>query len=176
MTNSTAFKPYLWRLGLVTLLSIISVAVFNEIVHALLKDPSDRFPTTIQLVIPAGTAEKVAAGQDEPILQEDMVYVAGDTLVVQNQDVVSHQLGPLWVPAGASARLVLDRAENLLYTCSFEVDRSMGLDVRQPTTMVTRLVALAVAAPTVTALLFFYSLVIFPVGGRPGHQAVPENR
>jgi hypothetical protein len=176
MTNLGPYKPYLWRLGLVAVISIVSVAVFNEIVHAMLKDPSDRSSTIIQLVIPPGTAEKVASGQDEPILPKDMVFVAGDTLVVNNQDTASHQLGPLWVPAGASASLVLDRAENLVYSCSFQSTRYMGVDVRQPTTMVTRLTALAVAAPTVAALLFFYSLVLFPVGESPRRQSAPANR
>ena len=87
----------------------------------------------------------------------------GDVLEVENRDNVSHQLGPIWVPPGSTGSLVMERANNFAYSCSFQPSRYLGLDVREPTTMGTRFIALSFAAPTMTALAFLYSLLVFPV-------------
>ncbi len=75
---------------------------------------------------------------------------------------MSHQLGPVWVPPGASARLEMKQAEQIAHTCSFQATRYLGLDVRQPSTLGTRLTALAVAAPTMTSLFFCLQFTVFP--------------
>lgn len=167
MKKPNPFRPYLVRLGLILVLSIVFVAIFNEAVFLLQKDQFDRAPQTIELVIPAGTADRVEAGEDNPTLPAEMVFVLGDTLLVRNEDTTSHQLGPVWVPAGATASLVMGEAAKLAYSCSFSTSRYLNLDVRQPTTLGTRLTALILAAPTMTALLFIYSLLAFPVGSKP---------
>ena len=60
-------------------------------------------------------------------------------------------------PAGATASLAMDIPEKLTYSCSFSPTRYLNLDVRQPTTIVTRIIALTVAVPTLSALVFLYS-------------------
>ena len=67
-----------------------------------------RPPREVVLTIPAGTAEKVARGEQPPSIPLDMVFVVGDTLVVKNEDVVDHKLGQLWIPASSSAQLSLN--------------------------------------------------------------------
>lgn len=172
MKKSNPLRPYLLRLGLILALSIAFVAIFNEAVFLLQKDQHDRSPQTIELVIPAGTAARVEAGEDDPAIPEEMVFVMGDTLLVRNEDSASHQLGPVWVPAGATASLAMGEAAKLAYSCSFSTSRYLNLDVRQPTTLGTRLTALILAAPTMTALLFLYSLLVFPVDGKkPKNEA-----
>ena len=160
---SFRLRPYVVRLLVVLGLSLVFVTLFNEAVYLLQKDQSDRAPKTIELVIPAGTARQVEAGEKVVSIPSEISFVVGDVLEVKNMDDVNHQLGPVWVPPGASARLEMKQAEKMAYTCSFQTTRYLGLDVRQPTTLGTRLTALAVAAPTMTSLLFVYSLLVFPV-------------
>jgi hypothetical protein len=157
------YRPYLIRLLITALISLAFTILFNEGSYLLQREQYDRAPKTVQLVIPAGTAEKIAAGQAEPSITEEMVFVVGDTLEVKNEDSTNHQLGPLWVPAGGTAKMVMETANQYAYSCSFEPSRYLGLDVRQATTYMTRITALSIAAPTMTALVFIYSLLIFPL-------------
>ena len=158
-----SFRPYINRLVIVFLISVALATLFNEGAYYLQKEKYDRAPQTIELKIPAGTAARVEAGEDVPAIPQEMVFVLGDTLQVTNQDSVSHQLGPVWVPAGGTASLVMKQADKFAYSCSFATSRYLGLDVRQPTTLGTRLTALGLAAPTMTALFFIYSVLIFPI-------------
>ena len=163
MKEKNKFRPYLIRLGLVFGISVILVFVFNEVVYRIQKSEYDRAPKTIQLVIPEGTADQVEAGVDVASIPSELVFVLGDVLEVKNQDSVSHQLGPIWVPPGATGSLVMERVNNFAYSCSFQTTRYLGLDVREPTTLGTRLIGIGFAAPTMTALVFIYSLLVFPV-------------
>lgn len=163
MTASQKARPYIKRLVIVGLFCILFVVAFNEIVFLFQKGEHDRAPKTIQIFIPAGTSERIKGDDFEPLIDENQVFVMGDVLEVINQDTVSHQLGPIWVPAGSSSKLSLDQADNFSFACSFEPDQYLGLDVRQATTLATRLLAISLAAPTMTALIYLYSLVLVPV-------------
>ncbi len=153
------------RIVIVLVLSILLVGAINEGAFLLLKENNDRAPQTVELVIPDGTAEQIAAGEAVPSIPEEMVFVRGDVLQVINQDRVDHQLGPIWVPAGSSGSLVLDQAEKFAYRCSFQTSRYLGLDVRVGTTFNSRIQALLLAAPPTAVFLFIYSLLIFPIRG-----------
>jgi len=173
-------RPYLIRLGIVTVISLVFAVVFNEATYALQKTPTDRAPKTIQLVIPAGTAEKIAAGDPALTIPVEMVFVVGDILEVVNQDSANHQLGPIWVPTGASASLVMNQVEKVSYTCSFQSEKYLGLDIRPSTTISTRFTALFLTVPTLAALIFLYSLAAFPVDGKksskPQDRSVPDTQ
>jgi hypothetical protein len=82
---------------------------------------------------------------------------------VSNQDTVAHTFGPLYVPAGSSASLTLDQAENLSYTCSFQPTQAFGLDVHEPLTLSTRLQGILLAGLPMGILLAVYSLVAWPL-------------
>jgi hypothetical protein len=136
--------------------------VISEIAFRALRRDTDREPTTVELVIPAGTSDRITAGEVVPEIPKNMVFMIGDTLLVHNEDSANHQLGPVWVPAGSSASLVLDTAENYTYSCSFTSDQYLGLDVRQRVTASTRVQAvIAVGIPT-AAMLAIYSFILFP--------------
>jgi hypothetical protein len=156
-------SPIARRLLLSMLVGIALAWAMSEVAFALLSDSSDHVPQRVELVIPAGTADRVAKGQAAPSLPADLVFVVGDTLVVQNHDTVSHQLGPVWVPPGASASLALGQASKYSYACSFQPSRYLGLDVRSRVTLTTRLLALVLAGPPMGVLIGLYSLVIRPV-------------
>lgn len=163
MSKQSRFRPYLVRLLLVSAISLVFVTAFNEISYLIQKDKHDRAPQTIQLIIPAGTSQRVEAGEDVPDIPPEMVFVLGDVLEVKNEDSVPHQIGPIWVPPASTGRLVMEQADKLSYSCSFQTSRYLNLDVRQPTTLGTRLAALALSAPTMASLLFIYSLLVYPV-------------
>lgn len=135
----------------------------SEASFAFLRSEAGRAPSRIELVIPAGTAEKIARGEAQEAIPLNMVFVSGDVLVVKNEDNQTHTLGPLLIPAGASASLSLDQAENLSMSCSFQPSQYMGLDVREPVTFATRLYGLFFAGVPLGVLLGLYSFVIWPL-------------
>lgn len=154
------------RLLILLAISVVAVFLVSELSYRLLREENSRAPGIIQLLIPNGTAQMVADGYREPSIPEDMVFVVGDTLVVENQDSVDHQLGPLWIPAGKSASLPMGEAMNFSYSCSFQLSQYLGVIVREPVTWSSRLGAIALAAPPTMIFLFVYSLVVRPLKPR----------
>jgi hypothetical protein len=151
------------RIGIALVLGLVIAWGIAEASFVILREKSDHAPQRIELVIPAGTADKVAAGQAVPSIPADIVFVVGDTLVVKNEDSVSHQLGPIWVPPGTSASLNLDQVNDYSYTCSFQPSRNLGLDVRPRVTWTTRIVAVLLAGIPTGAMIAVYSFVVFPL-------------
>lgn len=57
----------------------------------------DREPVTYRYVIPAGTGERIAAGEEVEIVPARLVVRVGDRLLLRNKDDVQHHMGPLVV-------------------------------------------------------------------------------
>lgn len=157
MTSTTILK----RIGISLLLGLLIGAAINEFTFVFLKE-SARPPQEIVLTIPKGTAEQVARGEQPPTLPEEMIFVVGDTLVVKNEDVVDHKLGPLWIPANSSAQLSLGEIQNLAFECSFQPGNYFGLDVREPLTIGTRFFGILYSGLPMAILIALYSFVITP--------------
>ncbi len=174
MNSGSTLKKGFIRLIITLFISMALVWVGSEVAFYFLKENTDRVPEQIELVIPAGTADKVATGEPVPSIPDEMTFVLGDTLIVKNEDSVDHQLGPLWIPPRSKASLVLDAADRYAYSCSFQTSRYLGLNVKQPTTWQTRLVALGYTVPATTAFLFIYSLALWPINPKPKKPAQPE--
>jgi hypothetical protein len=149
------------RIILSFLLGMLVAAVSTEISYQVLKR-ENRAPQQVELVIPAGTAQDIANGQAPPSIPQDLSFVVGDTLVVVNQDEVDHQLGPLWIPAGTSASLNLDMEENYSMECSFQPAKFLGMDVRQPVTLGTRITGILFAGLPLGTLFALYSILLAP--------------
>ena len=141
---------------------LISIGI-NEFTFFFLKSAAGRGPQRIELVIPSGTADRIAKGQPNPSIPTNMVFVAGDTLVVKNQDVADHRLGPLFIPSGTTASLVLQDANNYSFQCSFQPSQVFGLDVQEPVTSETRIYGILIGGIPLGLMLGFYSLVIWPL-------------
>lgn len=156
MSENTTFRKILvsMLIGLV-----IGVAV-GEIPFIFQRETA-RQPKTVTITIPPGTAERVALGEKPPSIPENMVFVVGDVLVVENNDSADHKLGPLWIPAHTSAQLALSQKENLAYECSFQPGKYFGLDVRDPLTMGTRIYGILYAGIPLGILIALYSFA-FP--------------
>jgi hypothetical protein len=166
-TSRSTIKKGLVRLALCLAVALALVWVGSEIAYFFLRADTDRPPQEIELVIPPGTAARVEAGEPVPAIPDEMTFVLGDTLVVRNNDLVDHQLGPLWIPPQTRSSLVLDAAQRYAYSCSFKTSRYLGLNVKQATTWQTRLVALGFAVPPTTMFFFIYSLVLWPLNPDP---------
>ena len=140
---------------------VVLALLISEGAYLFSKDRLERGPQKIELVIPRGTADRVGAGEPDPSLPADMRFIQGDTLVVKNEDSTSHQLGPIWVPAGSTGSLSLDTANEYSYECSFEVSHYLGVDVRPQVTWRTRLTAIMLLGLPTIGLFLVYSFVFY---------------
>jgi len=150
------------RILLSILFGLLIGVMVSEVPFLFLRETA-RPPREILLTIPAGTSDQIARGEQPPSIPENMTFVVGDRLVVANEDVVAHKLGPLWIPANSSAQLSLDQEENLAYECSFQPGKYFGLDVREPLTPKTRLFGIVYVALPMAILFALYSLVATPL-------------
>ncbi len=137
---------------------VVGVAI-SEITFIFLHQYA-RPPKVISLVIPLGTAERVALGETPPTIPNSMDFVVGDTLLIENKDTANHELGPLWIPAGTSAKLSLDAVQSYAYSCSFQPGKYFGLDVHEPLTLSTRLYGILFSSIPSGALIALYSLIM----------------
>ena len=154
-------KALVIRFLIAMALGIILSGLVSEFAFRFLGNTTSRAPKQVALVIPAGTAEKVAQG--EVVLPEEQIFVVGDTLVVRNEDKIAHTLGPLFIPSGSSASLKLDQPENMVFACSFEPTQYYGLDVREALTASTRIEGILIAGIPMGFLLALYSLILLPL-------------
>ena len=155
-------KIILRRIGISMLLGLIIGTVVSEVSYLFLQEVN-RPPERVEIVIPEGTAARVARGESPPTIPDEMTFVLGDTLVVNNQDVTDHELGPLWIPPGTSASLQLDQVEEYAFICTFQPTKYLGVDVREPLTLWTRLGGILLAGLPLGALFSVYSLVAWPL-------------
>jgi hypothetical protein len=166
--------PFFRRFILLAIFSALLVWDMSELAYYFTRDENSRAPMNIELVIPSGTALRVAAGEPVPAIPDEMVFVTGDVLVVKNEDQVDHQLGPLFIPKGSNASLPLGSAEAITYTCSFQTSKYLGLEVRDAVTWISRLGALWYGTPPTLMFLLVYSFVIAPI--KPLKKTVEEPR
>jgi hypothetical protein len=155
-------QQILRRIGLSLLAGLLIGFLISEISFQFLKE-SSRAPETIELVIPPGTAEKIARGEAPPDIPTEMTFVIGDVLLVRNQDSTDHQLGPLWIPANSSASLNLDEVNNWVFSCSFQPSSYLDLDVQEAVTLGTRIGGIIFSGLPMSAIIALYSLIVWPL-------------
>lgn len=153
------FNILIKRLVISLAIGLALGAAISEIPFLFLQETA-RPPQEIVLTVPHGTAEQVTRGEQPPTIPTDMVFVVGDVLVVKNEDVVDHKLGPLWIPANSSAQLPLGQEESLAFECSFQPGNYFGLDVREPLTTGTRVFGILYAGLPMGILIALYSFVM----------------
>ena len=166
MVQKSILNKIARRLVICSLIALVFVFAISEIAFRFQRDRVPRDPQTVNLVIPSGTADRIAAGEPVPSIPDEFKFLVGDILTVENQDEIDHQLGPVWVPPGTSASLVLEEVNNFAYACSFKPSRYLGIYVRQATTLATRFTALILAVPPTAMILLVYSLLIYPLEGK----------
>ncbi len=107
------------------LIGVISVVSWITVGGGVLRPPQ-----RIEFVIPQGTAQRVQAGEAVPSIPAKSVFVIGDVLVIRNEDVANHQLGPFWIPAKSTLSVPLNQAQSFSYLCTIHPSGSIGLEVR----------------------------------------------
>jgi hypothetical protein len=141
------------------LIGLVLGVILNEVTFLFLGETA-RPPKVVDLVIPKGTAERVALGEAPPTIPDSMKFVIGDTLLVKNEDVADHELGPLWIPAGTSASLLLDTAQSYTYACSFQPGKYFGLDVHEALTLGTRIYGILFSGIPLGGLIAVYAIIM----------------
>jgi hypothetical protein len=161
--QKTIFAALL-RIAICLLIGIAGGWLISEGSYQLNKVPGTRDePRQVELIIPAGTSAKLAKGEAVVDIPTKMTFVEGDVLVVRNQDSVSHQLGPVWVPPQSSGVLQIQEANTYSYSCTFEKSKILGLEVLPRLTIGSRVQGvLAVALPS-AVMLTLYSFLVFPL-------------
>jgi hypothetical protein len=137
-------------------------AVMSEIAFYFLDTGETRPPQTIVLTISAGTAARVAQGLADPNLPSSINFVLGDKLLVVNNDVVVHELGPLLVPPQSSATMQLNSPSTSAVSCSFLPSKYLGLAIGSPLDSSTRLVGILEAGVPMGLLFALYALFATP--------------
>ena len=153
------FDILIKRLVISLVVGLVFGAAISEIPFLFLQETA-RPPQEIVLIIPIGTAEQVSRGEQPPSIPADMTFVVGDVLVVKNDDLVDHKLGPLWIPANSSAQLPLGQVESLAFECTFQPGNYFGLDVHEPLTAATRIFGIMYAGLPMGILIALYSFIM----------------
>lgn len=142
----------------------------SELSFQALTRNTEREVEDLYITVPSGTAERVEKGYPVPSIPESMVFFEGDRIIVQNNDVVSHELGPIWVPAGSSGILTLEKPQSYSLSCSFQPSKVMGLEVRPRLTNNVRFQGtLAIALPS-GILIWLFSLIALPLNSQNNQE------
>ena len=150
------------KLVLRLLYSLILAFIFGFI----LTKNTEREVEIYNIKIPEGTSERVGKGFPIPSIPESMIFFEGDKIIVRNDDTVSHQLGPIWVPAGSTGTLILEKPQTYSLACTFQPSKLMGLEVRPRLTNNIRFQGiLAIGLPS-GILVWLFSIVIFPLDSK----------
>jgi hypothetical protein len=136
-------------------------------------DPTSRPTQEMELVIPPGTADRVAAGETPPSIPTGLKLATGDTLIVRNQDSVAHQLGPMWIPPGTTGRLVFPHTLVGRYACSFTPVKYFGIEVEPRLNTFERFVFVLVSGVPFAAVFVLISLFFWFVPRGPSTPGTP---
>jgi hypothetical protein len=163
-------KALLIRFLICIAVGILIAVPLSELGFYMQGNLTSRPAKTIVLDIPSGTSAKVAQGTS--VLPQDLTFVLGDTLVVNNHDSIAHTLGPLFIPPGSSASLTLNHIGSLSYVCSFQPTKYQGLNVVDSLTLATRLEGIFIAGFPLGILFALYSLILMPLKNPPPNLGV----
>jgi hypothetical protein len=154
------------RILISLVIGLVGAWIVSEASYQLNKDPEARDEANrVELVIPSGTADRIANSEVALDIPNRLSLVEGDLLIVRNEDTVSHQLGPIWVPPQSSGVLQIDAARDYSYACTFSATKYFGLEVHPRLTLYSRIQGiLAMGLPT-TVMIVLYSFLIIPIKG-----------
>ena len=131
MILKSKVADFFLRMGIGIAIGLLFGWVVSEVTYNMIPNKQDatREPEQIELIIPYGTADQVEEGIGNRDLPPSLNLVQGDILIVRNEDQVSHQMGPLFIPANTSSVLELENASTYDYECSFVPTKNFCLTV-----------------------------------------------
>jgi hypothetical protein len=109
--------------------SMLFVGALSSIALLIYTDGS-REPTVRTIVIPEGAYELIQAGENPLEIASTESFLADDTLVLDNRDVVTHVLGNWTVPANTIRRFELQPAYGGFFVCSLHPSGAITLDIK----------------------------------------------
>jgi hypothetical protein len=68
-------------------------------------DDTNRNPQTVEIVVPAGTQDRLDRGEPVDVMPAKLTFRVGDTLLIRNDDRVDQYVGPYLVRAGQQFEL-----------------------------------------------------------------------
>lgn len=74
-------------------------------------------PRVEELVVPLGTMERLAHGEDVVVMPSVLEFEVGDTLRIRNEDVVEQAVGPYRVAAGEEFELTFGAPGRFVGMC-----------------------------------------------------------
>ena len=166
-------KTLLIRFVISMTLALVFGFAISEFSFQTISSGSDHEPQDYEIVIPDGTSERIGNGLPVPSIPENMVFYEGDKIIVKNEDVTSHQLGPIWVPAGSTGTLTLENPQSYTLSCSFQTSKILGIDVLPRLTNNIRLEGLLAIGLPSGVLLWLFTIVIFPFESKNPEEVIP---
>ncbi len=91
---STPPTPSTWRRALSAVVAVAAVALLVVALQAWTSSEE------IEVTVAAGTAERIAAGEEIELLPRTLEVEVGDRLEIINLDDATHEVGPYTVAAG----------------------------------------------------------------------------
>jgi hypothetical protein len=107
---------YSARLTIVLFTAAAAAMIVTSVALSQVVGPPE--PDEKTVIIPAGTAERIASGEDVDIIPADLEFRLRDRLVVVNNDSASHQIGPFVVPPSDRLETVFSEAATVDGYCS----------------------------------------------------------
>ncbi len=86
-------------------------------------------PREVEVRIPRGTAGEIAAGLDPGVVSPTLSLMAGDALVIENEDTVAHRVGPYLAPPGRTTRVVVEASAAGPFLCTVHPSGQLTLEV-----------------------------------------------
>jgi hypothetical protein len=164
---STPFRKQLFIRFLISFgIALLFGTIISEGTFKLMAGDEGRTPQRYEIIVPNGTAERVKQGLPVPSIPESMTFYEGDEIIVVNQDITSHQLGPIWVPSGTSGKLSLDKPIQYDLACTFQPSNTLGLEVRSRLTAGIRIQGIIAIGIPSAVLLWLFSMIIIPIKGQ----------
>lgn len=120
------------RRGMLVWLTVAVLAVLAvpaTLVLASVLGDGDDAPQELVVEIPAGTGERIAAGEDVEILPPEVNLEVGDRILLRNDDDRVHTVGPMTVRPGESLLQVFGQAGRFEGNCTLIPSRKVVIVV-----------------------------------------------
>ena len=144
----------------------LALGLALSITWSLLIEPVVKSDRVVELVIPAGTAKAVAAGQLAPFIPASLALTSDRELVVKNEDDVTHRVGLFSIEPGATATIRADPTGKEL-TCTVHPSGYLNVTVdHRPGPLSVILVGIIAGLPF-GALFGLISLIAQRLGTEP---------
>ncbi len=116
----------------------------------------------VPLEIPNGTAAAIIRGEAVAAIPDALSLRKGDTLAVQNDDTVTHQIGTVWLPPGRATQILVsaDLLAGQSLLCSIHPSGAIGVSLlARPNILATIIPTLLAGVPASIALLVALMLI-----------------